>query len=91
MQNLDIVMWYFSSWQQIMLILVFPAKLPTQNDVFEATDHKYQSVKLKIMVFICPKESYKQKKHIKINEKILWETWSSWGTTSVPKNAWPYK
>ena len=31
------------------------------------------------------------KKHIKINEKILWETWSSWRTMSVPENAWPYK
>ena len=41
MQNLDISVWFFSSWQQIMLILVFPVKPPSQNDVFEAIDHKY--------------------------------------------------
>ena len=61
MQNLDIIVWFLSSWQQIMLILVFPVKLPSQNDVFLGYRPQIPSVKVKIMVFICPKQYYKQK------------------------------
>ena len=52
-----------------MLILGYPAKLPAQNDVFEATDHKYQSVKLN--GFHMSQGILQTKKHIKITEKIL--------------------
>ena len=61
MQNLDIVVWFLSSWQQIMLILVFPVKSTSQNDVFWGYRPQIPSVQLKNMVFICPKQCYKQK------------------------------
>ena len=60
MQNLDIVVWFLSSRQQIMLILVFPVKLPSQNDVFWGYRPQIPAVQLKIMVFMCPKQYYKQ-------------------------------
>ena len=77
-QNLDIVVWFFISWQQIMLILVFPVKPPFQNDVFEATDHKYHLCHLRSWFSYVPSNTT-NKKHIKINEKILRETWCLWG------------
>ena len=61
MQTLDIIVWFLSAWQQIMLILMFPVKPPSQNDVFWGYRPQIPSVQLKIMVFICPKQYYKQK------------------------------
>ena len=88
MQNLDIVVWFFSSWQQIMLILVFPVKSPSQNDVFEATDHKYHLCNLRTWFSYVPSNAI-NKKHIKINEKILRETWCLWGTKTMVGGAYP--
>ena len=55
MQNLDIVVLFLSSWQQIMLILVFPVKSPSRNDVFWGYRPQIPSVQLKNMVFISVK------------------------------------
>ena len=63
MQNLDIIVWFLSAWQKIMLIVVFPVKPPSQNDVFWGYRPQIPSVQLKTMVFICPKQYYKQKKY----------------------------
>ena len=53
---------FLSSLQQIMLILVFPVKPLSQNDgSFLGYRPQITSVQLKIMVFICPKQYYKQK------------------------------
>ena len=49
---------------------------------FEAIDHKYHLCNLRSW-FSCVPRNTTSKKHIKINEKILRETWCLWGTTSV--------
>ena len=46
---------------------------------FEATDHKYHLCNLRTWFSYVPSNAT-NKKHIKINEKILRETWCLWGT-----------
>ena len=61
-----------------MLILVFSVKSPSQNDVFEVTDHKYHLCNLRTWFSYVPNHTT-NKKHITINETILRETWCLWG------------
>ena len=46
---------------------------------FEATDHKYHLCNFRSWFSYVPSNTT-NKKHIKINEKILQETWCLWGT-----------
>ena len=48
---------------------------------FEATDHKYHLCNLRTWFSYVPSNTT-NKKHIRINEKILRETWCLWGTKS---------
>ena len=51
---------------------------------FEATDHKYHLCNLRTWFSYVPSNAT-NKKHIKINEKILREAWCLWGTISAMK------
>ena len=51
---------------------------------FEATDHKYHLCNLRTWFSYVPSNTT-NKKHIKINEKILRETWCLWGTMKINK------